>query len=121
MVKMTDPNVSPVVIVCIDNVEMAHELGEVAFGGFDEQVKVVAHEDVAVKLYTVNIDRLNEHLDETLSVSVFFEGVIAFVSPAGDMVHCAGILDAKRASHGKKVRPCQHVRFDRQIGSATKT
>jgi hypothetical protein len=102
LVEMADPIVSPVVVTGIGDVEMAHELGEVAFGGFDEQVEVVGHQDIAVKLYTVDIDRLDEYLDETFSVGVIFIDVIAFVPPAGNVVHCAGILDAESASHGRR-------------------
>jgi len=101
LVEMASPIVPPVVIAGIGDVEMAHELGQVAFGGFYEQVEVVGHKDIAVKLYAVNIDRLDEYLNEPFSVGVVFEDVTAFVSTAGDVVHCAGILDAEGASHGK--------------------
>ena len=62
---------------------------------------MVGQKDIAVKLYAVNIDRLDEYLNQPFSVGVVFEDVIAFVSTAGNVVHCAGILDAEGASHGK--------------------
>lgn len=39
---------SSMVIAGIGNVELAHEFGEVAFGGLYEQVKVFGYEDVTV-------------------------------------------------------------------------
>jgi hypothetical protein len=101
LVKMAGPIVPPVVITGIGDIEMAHELGEVAFGGFNEQVEVVRHEDVAVKLYAVNVDRLDKYLEEPFSVGIVLKDVIAFVASAGNVVHCAGILDAERSGHGK--------------------
>ena len=101
LVKMASSIVSPVVITGIGDVKMAHKLGEVTFGGFDEQVEVVGHKDVAVKLCAVNSNRLNKYLDEPFSVGIVFIDVATFVSSAGNVVHCSGILDTEGAGHGQ--------------------
>ena len=72
--------VPSVVIAGIGDVEFAHEFGKVAELCFDQKVKMVAHEDIAVKFHRVNIEGLGEDLEEPLSVCVVSEDGLPFVS-----------------------------------------
>ena len=44
---MADPLMPPVVIAGVGYIEVAHERGQVAERRFDEEVKMVGHENVA--------------------------------------------------------------------------
>lgn len=89
---------------CVGYIKVAHKFAEVADGGFHKQVKVVGHEDIAVELYCVDVERLIEYLEKLLSVGILPEDVILFISTAGDMIKCAWILNAKRTRHGRDYR-----------------
>lgn len=56
--EMPDPFVSSVVIPCIRNVELAHEFGKISERRFDEQVEMVAHEDVRMQFDRIDIEGL---------------------------------------------------------------
>ena len=96
---MADASVPPVKVTRVDNIEMAHEFGEIAEGSLGEQMKVVGHQDVAVKLDSVNMKRLGKNLQKALSVTIIFEDVFLFISSAADMVNTARILNPERSGH----------------------
>jgi len=62
LIEMAGASVPPVKVTRVDNIEMAHEFGEIAEGSLGEQMKVVGHEDVAVKLDDVNMEGLGKNL-----------------------------------------------------------
>jgi hypothetical protein len=93
--------VPPVVVVGIGEVEIAHELAQVAQRGLQEKMKVVGHEDIAVELDGVYREGLAEDLKETLAVGVVLIEVFLFITPTGDVVEGAGILDAEKSGHAR--------------------
>jgi hypothetical protein len=93
LIEMAGPSVPPVKITRVDNVEMAHKFGEIAQGSLGEQMKVVGHQNIAVKLDGVNMKRLGKNLQKALSVTIIFEDVFLFVSSAADMVNSPWILN----------------------------
>jgi hypothetical protein len=48
LVQVSDPAVTAIVIAGIGNIKLPHEFRQVGLGRLDNQVKVVAHQDVGV-------------------------------------------------------------------------
>jgi hypothetical protein len=48
LVQVSDPAVTAVIVAGIGNIELPHEFRQVGFGRLDNQVKMVAHQDVGV-------------------------------------------------------------------------
>jgi hypothetical protein len=99
MVEVAYAPLASVIVAGVGDIEMAHELTEIAKGSLKEKVKVVGHENVAGELDGVDIEGLGEDLEEALAVGVVFEDVFLFIAPAGHVVNRAGILDAERSCH----------------------
>jgi hypothetical protein len=38
----------------ISNIKMSHELGEIGFRGLDEQMKMIAHQNIGMKRYAID-------------------------------------------------------------------
>lgn len=93
LIEMACSPVPPVKVASVGNIEVAHEFGEVSEGCLDEQMKVVGHEDVAVKLDGVNMEGLDKNLQKALPVGIFFENIFLFVSPAADVVNSTRVLN----------------------------
>jgi hypothetical protein len=101
LVQVPNAFMPPIVIAGIGDVELAHEFGKIAFGGLDEQMKMVGHKDVTVEFDCVDINGLDENLQKPSSIIVVLKDVLTFVAPACNVIHCSGILDAKSARHSK--------------------
>lgn len=80
-------------------VHVAHERGEVAFRGLDEQVVVIAHEDVGVENRIVKSETIGEVFQEGETVSVVEKDFLSSVASSGDVIKCAFEFDAKRSCH----------------------
>jgi hypothetical protein len=83
----------------VGDVEVAHELGKVPQGRFDEQMKVVRHQHVAVQLDFVDRQGLGEKLEKSLSVRIVLKDVSLFISAAGDVVDGTGVLNPQGSGH----------------------
>jgi hypothetical protein len=101
--------VPPVVVASIADVEMAHELAQVAQRGFQEKMKVVGHEHIAVELDGVYMEGLAEDLKETPTIGVVLVDVFLLIPPAGDVVEGARILDAERPAHVRSYQEQRHL------------
>lgn len=72
---------------------------EVRFGGRQQQVVMVIHQDIGVQNEMVAFDDLGENGQKPLAVFVGAEDGLAFVSPSGDVVERPRILQSRRPSH----------------------
>ena len=86
----------------IGDIELAHEFGKVPKRCFDQEVKMVAHKEVSVKLDGIDIQRLRECLEKARSISVILEYYLPFVSATSNVVDCIGVLDSKRPGHRQR-------------------
>jgi hypothetical protein len=93
--------VPPVIVAGIGDVEVTHEFAKVALGCLDEQMEVVIHENVAVKLDTIYGKRLKEDLEEAFPVVVVSEDFAPFIATARNVIHRAVILNPQGSGHGK--------------------
>jgi hypothetical protein len=94
LIEMPYPLVRSIVIAGVGDVKVPHEFGKIAEGCFEEEMEVIGHEDVAKEFDGVNIDGLVQDAEKAMPICIAFENVFSFVSPAGDVVHSAGVLNA---------------------------
>jgi hypothetical protein len=62
LVQMSDSAVPSVIVACIRNIELPHELREIGFGRLDNQVKMVAHEYIGMHMDAEHLERAPESL-----------------------------------------------------------
>lgn len=58
--KMAGPAVLTVIIRCIGDIEVTHELAQVAQHSLDEKMIMIFHEDITVKKYRICLQRLGQ-------------------------------------------------------------
>lgn len=103
LVEMSDPFVTSIVIAGIGYIKLAHEFRKVSEGRFDQEVKMVYHEDIGVQLDGIDVQGLSEYLEKTSSISIVFEDCLPFIPTTGDVVDSVGVLDSKRPGHAVTV------------------
>ncbi len=101
LVEMADPFVLSIIITGVGDVEVPHELAQIAQAGFKQEVEMVCHENVAIQFDAVDVQGLGEDLEKLLPVSVIAEDFSFFITPASDVIDGAGILDPKRSRHAR--------------------
>ena len=102
LIQVSHAVVATVVIAGIGYIKLAHEFGQVGFWGFEKQMEMIGHKHVTVQLDRVDIYRLDEDLKKPFPIFIVFEYVLPFIPPTRDVVHCIWVLNAKRASHGRR-------------------
>jgi hypothetical protein len=88
---MARPAVAPVIIPCISDIELSHELRQIRFGGLDNQVKMVAHEHVSVHADIEDLNRAPKPLEKARPVMIVAENHAPIVAPTSHMIKSVGI------------------------------
>ena len=65
----------------------------------NEQVKVIAHKHIAVQFDRVDVEGLIELLEEAIAISIVTEDISLVIAPAGYMIYCIVIVNAKWPGH----------------------
>ena len=89
---MSRPPMSTIEIARIGYVEVSHECPEVTKRGFDEEMKMVIHKNIAVENYTVCMKGLKENFQKMLTVTIIFEYIFPFIAATRHMIDCIGVL-----------------------------
>jgi hypothetical protein len=76
--------------------------GYAALGSLDEQVVMVRHQTVGVDLPSLPPCRPRERIQPLRAITVRGEDARLLMAAGGHVVDRAGIVEAKRASHGAK-------------------
>jgi hypothetical protein len=92
LIKMAHTPVAPVEVPRIADIKVSHEFTEVPQGSFEQKMEMIAHEDIAVELYSVYTQGLGKVLKEAFPVPIVPEDVFLFVSPTGHVIDGAWIL-----------------------------
>jgi hypothetical protein len=87
----------------VPTIEVAHSLGEIRGGSFDDEVVVVAEQAARMELPAVPALDASQDLDEDGSVPVVVEDRLLVVSPRRDVVISASSDVAVRSSHAPTV------------------
>ncbi len=92
----------------IDAIELAHACGEVAVGGFDEQVVVVTHLTVGVADPVEAFADVPQHIQPQIPIFLFEVDILPPVATLGDVVEGTGKLYAQRSAHAMSLPPGRH-------------
>ena len=80
-------------------IELAHALGQIAVGGLNEQVVVVAHEAIRIAKPIEALDHLRQRQQERASVVVVLKNGLTPVTACSDVVKRIGKFQAEWAGH----------------------
>jgi|WetSurMetagenome_2_1015567.scaffolds.fasta_scaffold738457_2 hypothetical protein len=72
-----------------------------ARGGFQEEMKLILHEDEGDEVYAVDINVTMQEIKKPASVMVGTEGTLSSVPSTGDAVTGILILDPEKSGHGE--------------------
>jgi len=97
--KMTDGAVFPVEVHGIALVDALENPGQRDVLCFDQQVEVVAHEDISIDVEMLSLFVRRHDLEILLIVPRIFEDLLLLVATGYDMIEGASILDAWFAGH----------------------
>jgi hypothetical protein len=101
--KMPRTLVAVIEVSRIADVETPHEFTEVSKGSFNQKMKMVVHQDIAVEFYGINIHGLDKSLQKGFSIDVVPEDGLLFIATAGDVIYGIRILHPKRSCHNTKL------------------
>ena len=88
-----------IIITRVGDIKWSHKVRQIAQGGFNQKMKMVAHEDISMQFHVVNLEVLDKGQKESSPISVVSENVLSFVPTAGDMINSIGILDSEWPGH----------------------
>src|SRR3989454_7681449 len=100
----TVPPVGAVEPLSIQSVEVAHDAGQIAQRGLEEQVVMGGHAAVGKDLDLPSAVNVLEKVEEAVVIGVPKEDRPALQAAVHDMVVGAGKLDAQRSSHSASLR-----------------
>ena len=79
--------------------EPLHRRGQVGRVGFEQQMIMVAHQDVGMHLDPEALGQLPQQLQEQFPVAIRTEDILAGVSPGHHMINCPGKRYSPLACH----------------------
>ena len=92
LVEMAYSSVSPIEITGIGDIEPPHEFTKVPEGRFEQHMKVIGHENVAVEFDGIDRGRLGKNVQKLQTIRIIPEDFFLFIPPAGNMIDCTGKL-----------------------------
>jgi hypothetical protein len=101
--QMARAAVQPIEELGIDAVQLPHTECKVAVRRLDEKVIVVVHETVGVADPVITLVDVLEGVQEVDPVLVALEDGLSLVTPRGDMIHRASILNPQGTGHEVRV------------------
>ena len=99
LIKMAAATVLTIEIGSVGNVEMAHEFAEISKRSFHQQMEMIGHHDIAMQDYVIGLNGFCQDLQKLIAVVIVLKNSLPLIAAIGDMIHCTGILDSKRARH----------------------
>jgi len=94
LVEMAAAMMRAIEVRGIGDVEVAHELLDVAPGRADEQMEMIAHKDKAQNVHLIDIGGPRQALQEGPCVVIRLDDLLTCIAPAGDMIKGIRELDA---------------------------
>jgi hypothetical protein len=85
----------------VANIKVTHEFAKVPQGSLHQKMEMIAHQNIAVEFYSIDIQRMGQFLKKLSPVAIVPKYCLLFVAPAGHMVHGIWILHPKRSRHTK--------------------
>ena len=103
LVEVAAPLMATIVMGCIGNIEMTHELAKITEGRFKQKMKMVGHQDKTVQGDIVCFEGAGQDFQKSNPVDIILENSLSLIATVRDMINCAGKLDAKRPCHMVKL------------------
>ena len=91
--------VDSIVALGVDSIKLPHPRGEVAPGGFDEEVVVVIHQAVSMTEQVMPLRYRGEDIQKCLSIMIIVKYRLPSVPSGGHMVEGSWKLNSKRPCH----------------------
>ena len=96
MAALFMPMIEPVGISAQEPAQSGHQI---AFRGFEDQMKMVFHQTKGMNLEAGFLAGLAQGFDEIMAIALIKEDGFATISPAQDMIDRAGVLNAYGTCH----------------------
>jgi hypothetical protein len=87
----------------VDAVDLLHELREIGFRFFDEQMIVVGHQAVGMADAIVVREGFSQDLQKDAFVLIIEKDRFPGVAPGGEVIECARIFDTQWSGHGENI------------------
>src|SRR5215831_1016681 len=91
--------VSPIKPDAVADIQPLHRAAQVGFGRFQQQMKMVVHEDISVQPGSEALPQLRHQRQEMLPVAIVAVDGLPFVAPSGDMITSSGAFNSQRSRH----------------------
>ena len=101
---MSDPAVPSVIVASIRNIELPHELRQVRPRRLDNEVKMVAHQNIGVHPDAKDLACAPESVEKARSIMIVAENHAPIVAPVSDMIKSVGIQDSQWTRHNSRDR-----------------
>jgi hypothetical protein len=99
--KMPRPAFSPVDVVGVGSVDVMHHLAQISSGGFNEQMIMIGHQDIAVEAVCVLFPRFLKIGFEPIVIRLGKKDPLALISATRDVIKSAFVLNPQRSRHEK--------------------
>ena len=99
MEEVPDQLMSPIELLRIQAIELAHSSGKISFDGFDQKMIVICHLTKTMDDKVVPFAHVSKDFQPLTSVEVMTVDRIFPVAPRGDMVKSAREFESKRSCH----------------------
>ena len=99
LVKMARATMPPIEPGGVGDIEVPHELLEIAPWGFHQEMKVVAHQDVGENLGLVDVRGAPQQIEKGQAVGIGGKDILSVITATGYMVIGILELDPKRPCH----------------------
>lgn len=87
----------------IDTIQLAHTEGEIAIGGFDEEMIVVVHKTVSMAEPVIPLIDMLKRSEKVIAVVIVLEYGFLFIAARGHMINSTWIFYSKGPSHSMNI------------------
>ena len=102
LVEMTRATMPPIEPGRVGDIKVPHELLEIPPGGFHQEMKVVAHQDVGEDLSLVYFRGTSQQIEKGQAVGIGGKDILSVVTATGYMIIGIFELDPKWPCHASK-------------------
>src|SRR2546425_8503175 len=100
---MPHPRMAAIEALGVDPVELPHPGGEIPLRGLQQQMVMVAHQTVGMAPPVIAYHSLFQDGEKRLPILLVEVDSLAGIAAGGDVVEGAGIGEAQRTSHGRRI------------------
>ena len=99
LVKMARATIPPIEPSRVGDIKVSHELLEIPPGGFNQEMKVVAHQDIGEDLSLVYFRGTSQQIEKGQAVGIGGKDILSVITATGYMIIGIFELDPKWPCH----------------------